>query len=98
MKRIQDGHNNPMYASEKSIQNKVGPEVEGWLELLRALGFRQEASSVSGSATTETALYFPSKDENSLLARGSEILQALLGGSISSFCPETKLDFFGYFV
>lgn len=63
-----------MYTTAQSIENKVGG-VNGWKDLLQAVGFRFEPS-LNG---LPPAVFFPQSDPGDRLTQASASLQALLG-------------------
>jgi len=63
-----------MYTTSQSIENKVGG-VNGWKDLLQAVGFRFEPS-LNG---LPPAVFFPQSDPGDRLTQASASLQALLG-------------------
>lgn len=74
LQRISRGQKNAMYTTQKSINNKTG-SVNGWKELLMAVGFRFEAAG-NGIASS---VFFPQSDPEERLSQCSASLQSLLG-------------------
>lgn len=77
LQRISRGQKNAMYTTQKSINNKTG-SVNGWKELLMAVGFRFEAAG-NGIASS---VFFPQSDPEERLSQCSASLQSLLGNYI----------------
>ncbi|XP_064461198.1 tetratricopeptide repeat protein 28-like [Ornithodoros turicata] len=86
LQRIQRGHKNAMYTTQKSIESKVGP-ISGWKELLMAVGFRFEPAANGLPAS----VFFPQADPGERLVQCSASLQALLGLSVISLSAISKL-------
>ncbi|XP_061656176.1 tetratricopeptide repeat protein 28 isoform X1 [Phyllopteryx taeniolatus] len=86
LQRIHSGHNNAMYTSQRSVDNKVGG-VPGWRSLLSALGFRLDL----GGSGLPAAVFFPTSDPGERLRRCSLTMQALLGLSAAAFQALCKL-------
>ncbi len=79
------GQENAMFTSEESVKKRMGPEAQGWEDLLECLGFHRECA---GNAQ-EMSIYFPIDDRNGTLARGSRILRGFIDG-----LPQNSLDAF----
>ena len=88
LQRINRGYKNAMYTSQKSIENKVGGgSVDGWKDLLMAVGFRFEPAANGIPA----AVFFPQSDPGERLTQASASLQALLGLSPTSWSALARL-------
>jgi hypothetical protein len=89
LQRINRGYKNAMYTSQKSIENKVGGggSIDGWKDLLMAVGFRFEPAANGIPA----AVFFPQSDPGERLTQASASLQALLGLSPTSWAALAKL-------
>ncbi|QQP36491.1 Uncharacterized protein FKW44_021618, partial [Caligus rogercresseyi] len=74
LQRIHRGFKNAMYTSQSAIENKIGPNMEGWKDLLMSVGFRfePEANGIPPS------VFFPQADPAERLTQCSASLQAIL--------------------
>lgn len=88
LQRIQRGHKNAMYTTVQSIENKIGPNTQGWRELLIAVGFRFEPASAAG---LPACVFFPQSDPSDRLLRCSTALQAILALSGATIAAISKL-------
>ncbi|XP_037036612.1 tetratricopeptide repeat protein 28 isoform X2 [Bradysia coprophila] len=86
LQRIHRGQKNAMYTTQKSIDNKAG-SVNGWKDLLMAVGFRFEPAANAIPAS----VFFPQTDPEDRLSQCSASLQALLGLSTTSLHALSKL-------
>lgn len=86
LQRIHRGQKNAMYTTQKSIDNKAGP-VQGWKDLLMAVGFRFEPSANG----IPSSVFFPQSDPEDRLSQCSGSLQALLALSPTSLLAMSKL-------
>lgn len=88
LQRLQRGHKNAMYTTLQSIENKIGPNTQGWKELLISVGFRFEPASTNG---LPACVFFPQSDPGQRLLRCSTALQAILALSPATTHAISKL-------
>ncbi|KPM09041.1 Rapsynoid-like protein [Sarcoptes scabiei] len=88
LQRIQRGQKNAMYTTVQSIENKIGPNTQGWKELLISVGFRFEPASANG---LPACVFFPQSDLNNRLLGCSMALQAILVLSPATISAISKL-------